>query len=249
MQKTALLFVLLVAPLKAASGQALLIILFGDKLSTETFQLGINADLTWSGLSGIGNTELRRSWSFGAYGEIKLAPHWRLQPELVIKTAAGARNLAAGAPGNPFVPVGDPLVDMAITSGSIVRSQQYLSLPLSLKYVAGRIGVSAGAQVGFLLNAEDQLDSDVLQGQLRLTESVSDNLNTLDAGLVFGLDYALAPAKQMRSMRINVKYYYGLLDTIKNNTGTAVRNSILFVGLDIPVGGGSAAADVTGEGN
>ena len=53
----------------------------------------------------------------------------------------------------------------------------------------------------------------------------------------------------MRSMRINVKYYHGLLDTIKNNTGTAVPNSILFVGLDISVGGGSAAADVTGEGN
>ena len=50
-------------------------------------------------------------------------------------------------------------------------------------------------------------------------------------------------------MRINVRYYLGLLDTIKNNSGNAVRNSILFVGLDIPVGGSDAAADVAGEGN
>ena len=30
---------------------------------------------------------------------------------------------------------------------------------------------------------------------------------------------------------------------------SAVKNSILFVGCDIPVGGGDAAADVTGDEN
>ncbi len=249
MRVLGLLLMLIAAPLHAASGQAILIILFGDKLSTEKFQLGINGDLTWSDLSGIDNTEMRMSWSFGAYGEIKLSNHWRLQPELTVKTPTGAKNLMAGAPGNPFVPVGDTLVDEALATGTITRSTQYITVPLTLKYVVGPLGIGVGGQIGFLTSGSDELESDVLQGQLRLKESVTSALNTVDAGLVFSLDFALAPQKQMRSVRVNVKYYWGLLDTIKDNTGNAVRNSILFVGLDIPVGGGDAAADVMGEGN
>ena len=134
MRVLGLLLMLIAAPLHAASGQAILIILFGDKLSTEKFQLGINADLTWSDLSGISDTKMRMSWSFGAYGEIKLSNHWRLQPELTIKTPAGAKNLMAGAPGNPFVPVGDTLVDEALATGTITRSTQYITVPLIIQW-------------------------------------------------------------------------------------------------------------------
>ena len=115
--------------------------------------------------------------------------------------------------------------------------------------VDGGVGIGAGAQIGFLTSASDELQSEVLQGQLRLHDGVKSELNAMDAGIVFSLEFALAPAKKMRSMRVNAKLYLGLMDTIKNNTGSAVRNSILFVGLDIPVGGSDAAADVTGERN
>lgn len=231
----------------AASGQALLIILFGDKLSTETFQLGINADLGWSGVSGIDNAEAKRSWSFGAYGEIKLSDNWRLQPELTIKTPGGAEGLRAGDPGVPFEPVGDSLVDEALASGSITRSTGYLSVPVYLKYVAGPLGIGAGGSLAYMTKAEDRLESDVLQGQLQLEQDIKDSFNRWDAGLVFSLDWSLKPAAEMRSLRINAKYYLGLMDTLKDNPGPAVKNSIFFIGLDIPVGGGGAAEAVEGS--
>lgn len=238
---------LIASSARPAAGQALLIILFGDKLSTETFQLGINADFGWSGLSGIDGSDLKRTWSFGAYGEIKLSDHWRLQPELTLKTPGGAEGLRAGDPGVPFEPVGDSLIDAALANGTVTRSMGYVSLPVYLKYVAGPIGLGAGGQIGFLTKANDLLESDVLQGQLQLEQSVKDSLNGLDAGLIFSLDYSLKPSLQMRSIRINAKYYLGLMDTIENNTGPAVKNSIFFIGLDIPVGGGGAAEEVTGN--
>ena len=46
----------------AAQGQALLVLLFGDKLSTETFQLGINADVGWTGQTGLTDSSTRFSW-------------------------------------------------------------------------------------------------------------------------------------------------------------------------------------------
>jgi len=38
-----------------SNAQALLILLFGDKLSTESFQMGINASLSASTINGIDN--------------------------------------------------------------------------------------------------------------------------------------------------------------------------------------------------
>ena len=77
------------------NGQALLIILFGDKLSTETFQMGINASLGYSGLNGtVGNADYRTDWAFGAFGEIKFNDMWYLHFDFTITTPAGADDVA-----------------------------------------------------------------------------------------------------------------------------------------------------------
>lgn len=232
---------------RPASGQALLVILFGDKLSSESFQLGINADIGWSGLPGIDGADVRRTWSFGAYGEIRLADRWRLQPEITIKTPGGAEGLRPGDPGVPFVPVGDSLVDAALAAGTVTRSAGYLSLPVLLKYVAGPVGLGAGGSLAYMTKAHDVLESDIAQGTLELEQDIEGSLNRWDAGVVFSLDWALKPAARMRSLRVNAKYYLGLTDTLKDNPGPAVKNSIFFLGLDIPVGGGGAAQDVEGS--
>jgi hypothetical protein len=241
--------VLLIGTSSAASGQALLVLLFGDKLSTEKFQIGINAAVNWSGQSGLSDGSTRFSWSFGAYGEVKLSEHWRLQPEITLKTPAGAEGLFAGEAGNPFELTGDSLVDAAITSGRVERNLNYISVPVVAKYMLGPLGIGAGGYVAFLTGGSDELTSDVLQGALRLKESVTSELNTVDAGLVATLEYSLKPEKQMRSIKIAAKLYWGLTNTVKDNPGSAVQNRVLFVGLGIPVGGKKAAQDADGGEN
>ena len=229
------------ATANVAHGQALLVLLFGDKLSTETFQLGINADVGWTGQSGLLDASTRFSWAFGAYGEIKLGENWRLQPELTLKTPAGAEGLFAGEAGNMFEPTGNEDIDEVIETGRVVRSLNYISIPVYAKYLLGPLGIGAGGYVAFLTGATDELSSDVDQGLVRLNDSAKDALNTVDAGLVFSLDYSLKPEAEMRSVKINGKLYYGLTDTVTDNPGDAVKNWMLFVGLDVPVGGGKAA--------
>jgi hypothetical protein len=229
---------------QTANAQALLVILFGDKLSTEKFQLGINADLVWSSLTNTGEASPRFSWAFGAYGEIRLSRHWHLQPEITVKNPAGASGLPVTTPGSPFSsPTGDPTLDSIRAAGTVTRSANYLTLPLMLKYVAGRFNVGVGGSVGILTGASDELVSDVERGGLNLNASSTDSLNTFDAGLVASLSYSFKPQLQMRSMRLDAKFYYGLTNTVKSNTGDAIRNWQLFVGLDIPVGGSKAASE------
>ena len=93
--------------------------------------------------------------------------------------------------------------------------------------------------------ASDELVSDVERGGLNLKASNTDSLNTFDAGLIASLSYAFRPQKQMRSLRIDAKFYYGLTNTVKDHTGDAIRNWMIFVGLDIPVGGSDAAEAVS----
>jgi hypothetical protein len=228
---------------EVAHGQALLVLLFGDKLSTETLQVGINADVGWTGQSGLLDSGTRFNWAFGAYAEIKLSDSWRLQPELTLKTPAGAEGLFAGEAGNPFEPTGNEDIDEVIETGRVERSLNYISIPVFAKYMVGPLGIGAGGYVAFLTGATDELTSDVDQGLVRLNDSAKDALNTVDAGLIFNLDYSLKPEAAMRSIKINGKLYYGLTDTVTDNPGDAVKNWMLFVGLDIPVGGKNAVED------
>jgi hypothetical protein len=226
-----------------AQGQALLVLLFGDKLSTEKFQLGINADVGWTGQTNLLDSSTRFSWAFGAYGEVKLGERWRLQPELTLKTPAGAEGLFAGEAGNPFAPTGNEDIDEVIDTGRVTRSLNYISVPVFAKYLLGPLGIGGGGYVAFLTGATDELSSDVDQGRLRLNESSKDALNTVDAGLIFSLDYSLKPQAEMRSIKINGKLYYGLTDTVKDNPGESVKNWMLFLGLDVPVGGKKAVEE------
>jgi len=174
---------------------------------------------------------------------VKLGERWRLQPELTLKTPAGAEGLFAGEAGNPFAPTGNEDIDEVIDTGRVTRSLNYISIPVFAKYLLGPLGIGGGGYVAFLTGATDELSSDVDQGRVRLSESSKGYLNTVDAGLIFSLDYSLKPQAEMRSMKINAKLYYGLTDTVKDNPGESVKNWMLFVGLDIPVGGKKAVEE------
>jgi hypothetical protein len=53
------------------------------------------------------------------------------------------------------------------------------------------------------------------------------------------IEYYLSPEKKMKSARIHVVPYFGLMDTLDGNTGNAVKNFSIQVGVGIPVGAGS----------
>ncbi|HXE84574.1 MAG TPA: hypothetical protein VN513_14715, partial [Gemmatimonadales bacterium] len=58
-----------ILPVHAARGQALLVLLFGDKFASERVQGGIKFDVVGSTLSGVPNAERLRSWDLGGFIE------------------------------------------------------------------------------------------------------------------------------------------------------------------------------------
>jgi hypothetical protein len=58
------------------------------------------------------------------------------------------------------------------------------------------------------------------------------------------IDYYFKPEAKMKSMRISLTYYYGLIDILKDNPGDAWNNSILMLSLAIPMGGGDDVDEI-----
>lgn len=214
-----------------SNGQALLILLFGDDLSTETLQVGINASASASTLSGLSSSEYRYDWAFGAFGEIKLTDDWFLHFTLTIKTPAGAKNV------EPFM---DPLevTDSLFTGLNVERKINYLTIPVFIKYATGHFKFGLGGQIGYMTSATDVYSgSTVIGDDFTMDRNVVDYFDRWDAGLTGMVDYFFKPDMKMKSLRLTLSYYYGFIDILKDNPGSAVNNSIFLLSLGIPVGG------------
>ena len=218
-----------------ANAQALLIILFGDQLSTETFQMGINAAGSASTIGGLDNADYRISWAFGAFGEVRLSNDLFLHFNLTIKTPAGAKNVD---PFDDFLPI----VDSLTTDITITRALNYITLPVFIKYKLGPVKLGLGAQIGYLSSASDVYEGYTYLGDdISLDRDIREKLNHWDGGVTGIIDYFFAPEKNMRSLRVSLTYYYGLTDMLKDNTGDAWNNSVFLLSLAIPVGGSDDA--------
>ena len=221
------------APVESAQGQVLLAILFGDKLSTENFQMGIKLDRAFTTLSEVDGADYRQGWAFGAFGEIKLSDKWALQPELSMTAPGGAQEFLGSPPG-------DPNLDEVFENVLVTRKMSYTNLSFLVKYKAGRFGIGVGPQIGYLRKAEDFYEGKATGvGKFTLTKDVIDDHSRFDFGITANLEYYLAPEKAMKSMRIHVVPYFGLTDVLDVNSGDAVKNFSIQVGIGIPVGAGS----------
>jgi hypothetical protein len=218
----------------SASAQPLIILLFGDKLVSPNFQSGLNVSFAGTGLMGI-HHDMKLSWSIGCYGEFRLSRRLSLQPEILLKNPGGARDLKPGLPGYPFSPPGEPMLDQLVREGRVTREFRSIAFPLSLKTYFGRFGIAAGLQLSVLLKATDTVslkhDDDRLsqKGDVR-------SMRRADLGATVGVEYALTSGDHLRALRIRARTVLGMIDTMKDNPGSALRNWALFIGLDVPIG-------------
>jgi hypothetical protein len=240
--KRLLLFALLLLMLTStAHSEALLVLLFGDRLSTERFQLGINAAVTGSDLMGLDGTKTRYSWAFGMFGDIKVSDAFRIQAELTVKTPAGARN----RPDVGLVPNQDDCECIDPDTFTRDTEMNYLTMPVYFKYfIARTISLGLGPQVGYLTSAKDIYEGKTTQDRsMTVVNGATGDYKRWDFGFTAKAEWVFSPHKEMRSLRLSFNYYYGITDIINNNTGDAVYNSIWLLTLNIPVGGKEAAAE------
>ncbi len=228
MKKTASFILMFTFVASLAHSQVLIALLFGDKLTTDKFELGIRLAGNWDNVTGWGETKTRFDFGFGIYGTLKLSQKLSLQPELLFKDPRGANKVPADVFDNPNL---EPLLENASVSAKLA----YVSVPVLLKYyLTPHLSLGFGPQFGYLSSARKEYVAQVYsEDDLIYKEDIKSTLNDFDFSLAFNLEFKL-PLK--KAIHIGLRYYLGLTDIIKDNSGDSVKNSVIQINLGIPVG-------------
>lgn len=223
-------FVFLLSANRAES-QVLISLLFGDDLNTGKIEFGLDGGWTLSDQSGLADSKMLSSFNLGFYFDFKLKNSWMLHTGVLVKSSMGADEI-------PVYSLNNPELDNLYQNGYIERKMSYFNVPVLMKYTfKNRIFVEAGPQFGLLYKASDAFKNKIDGNDLSYSKDVRKEFHPLDAGLVGGIGYRI---KKGFGMNLAIRYYYGFVDVLVDDSGNAVANQSLYFNVGIPIGVGKA---------
>lgn len=216
--------------------QVIISLLLGDVLNSDKLEFGLDGGANLTNITNLEETTFFPDFHLGFYFDFKLQPRLFIHTGVIVKSTMGARGVA------PY-PVGNVNLDTLMTDGSIDRKLQYWNVPALVRYrFYDYFHIEGGVQLGILYKATDWFNQEIYKkDDLKFKYNVlkENNYKYFDAGVVAGIGYKL---KKGEGMTLGVRYYYGLMDIVKDNSGPAQRNTSLYICLSIPIGKGKAEA-------
>ena len=202
----AVLLVVAIAPWLAvapARAQVLIGYLFGEKLSSPTFNMGFEVGANFSTVTGFDDAERANRTAFGLFADWRWSEHFHLGGAVLPFAGRGAENLAPA-------PTGDPTFDGQTAGHRMRRSFDYVELSALMKWAPKReegIRFGAGPSLGIVTGAKDRYDA-VSPGGLSYT------LEHDIGGKVPGVDFGLSVEAEWRFplLSIAARYTQGLTD-------------------------------------
>ncbi len=223
-----LLFVLFMTVSLAGQSQALWILLFGDKLSNDKMQSGINVFVTTSNFNGMNNTAQMQSWALGGFMDFKIKDNWNISVEFTVKSPSGASGLLSHF--NHYEPVD------SLKNEDLRLENTNFSLPIYIKYKSKYFNLAAGPEMIFTYKSNFIYTATTIDDrEIKVTESSSDHINKFDIGMSGSIEFYLFPKKPNASVRLGLRYYYGFMKPLVDYNNA--RNSILMLKVSIPIVG------------
>ncbi|MFP9113043.1 outer membrane beta-barrel protein [Flavobacterium sp. RHBU_3] len=208
--------------------QALIALIFGDKLVSDKMKMGLYLAPQYTWLSntpgGSGDTGL----GVGAYTDIIINDKWMISNTMSFKAPKGGEDLPTS-----YTLVAD--ADYP-AEGTIRRKLTYFELVPMLRYnVTPSWSVAAGPQIGIKLRARDYYHYEREDGSLETVRyNTGSYFKTFDFGGGIDLQYAL---KQGKGVHINLRYVAGFMNIYKNDVPFNAKNNYFQIGVGIPIQG------------
>lgn len=206
--------------------QVILSLIFGDKLNSNELLFGIHVN---GSLNYFSNSEGKKplpSLNAGLFFTYRFNDHLHANIEMLAKYTRGAKEL-------PVYSLNDPDVDAEFTGGSVTRKNQYLSLPLSIRWLTkGGFFAEIGPQISLRTGAEDIFIKDIDEGELNLKIKTKNEMNRWDFGWLAGMGYMFGKTKLLA---VGLRYNGGFSDVSKIDEGNQT-NQQWGVYCNIPIG-------------
>jgi hypothetical protein len=224
--KSLLLVIVLLCFASQAKSQILLSLFFGEKLNNEKTEFGITLGSNYSIQQNLTTGSPLAGLKLGSYFYFRVKPKTSLHIEFLALSDQGTSGL------NPYL-TGNSNMDTLNENASVSRKFKYLSLPVLVRYnIAGNLYIEGGAQFSLLTLVFDQFKSTLTEkNDLLLKKSYTSDYHKIDAGITSMLSYKFGKD----GVNINLAYYQGVLNVLKNNEGSPIRNSSLQLSLNAPI--------------
>ena len=201
-----------------ASAQVLIGYLFGEKLSTPTFNMGFEVGANFTNLEGFADPERMNSPVFGLFGDWRFSEHVHLTGAVLPIAARGAQSLA------PVV-TGDPAFDAQTAGGTMERHLNYVEIPVLLKWAPQReegFRIGAGPSFGFVTGGTDRYRAVSPAGfHYVLEHDLGGKIPALDFGISVDAEW------RFPMLAIAARYTEGLTDMSVDGSPEAVHTRAL----------------------
>lgn len=235
MKKTIFLAAFLLVSL-SASPQVLISLLLGDALNTDKIEFGLDGGVNFANIANLETSKPLPLFNLGFYFDIKIKNQLMFHTGVLVKSTQGADKL------NPYS-LNDPGLDEQFADGYVTRKINQFSVPIMLKYrFAERFHVEAGPMLALRSTGNDVFTNTVIdKGDLTYKLDIKDNYKRIDAGIMAGAGLKLNK-KVQKSAQLGVRYYYGLVDPLKDNQGDKQNFTSWYLYFSIPIGAHKAEA-------
>ena len=211
----ALALLLLPAPARA---QVLIGYLFGELLSTPTFNIGFEVGVNFATFDGLDGAERTNSPVFGLFADWRFSEHVHLGGAVLPIAGRGAEGITPAL-------TGDPEIDGQTAGGTMARTLSYVEIPVLLKWAPKRetgFRIGAGPSLGIITGATDRYTAVTTNGAPYVLErDIEGQVPGLDVGVSVDVEWRLP------ILAIAARYTHGLTDIRQAGTATAVSSRLL----------------------
>ena len=214
-----------------SNGQVIISLLLGDKLNTGKIEFGLDGGLNYPAIRGVDGDKMRGAFNIGFYFDIKTKhPDWMFSTGVLVKSSLGTSGLVPYALGNPEL-------DNVFADGELQRKINYFNVPIGMKYkITDAIFVQGAIVPSLRAKAFDIFEAD-REGEITYKRDIRSEIHKLDFGLMAGVGYRLMGGN---GVNLTVRYYYGLVDVVIDDTSPDQFNESLYLAVGIPIGAGKA---------
>ena len=228
MKKIAFTLVLLLFGL-GANSQVLITLLLGDKLNSDKIAFGLDGGLNLCDISHLEPAKMKPSFNLGFYFDFKLTTHLDLHTGVGVKSNMGADRL------DPYL-LDHPELDSIFDDGFVTRKIGYFQVPILLKFrFASIFNIEMGPTLSLRHKAFDTFTNTLIdKNDLNYKLDIQDRYKRIDFGIMLGAGMKLS--RNIKSVETGVRYYFGLMDPLKDNPGKPQYNTSLYFYAMFPIG-------------
>jgi hypothetical protein len=225
MKKLFLTFVLSFVFLGYTQAQAAwFALIFGDKVATENFNVGLEIGFPYAAVSGFDGNSSNLGLHFGIGANMKLSENWSLNPAAYFLSSRGA-DLDALSLNSP-----DPELNAKFNSVPATLRTNFIDVPLFVNYrfTNSNFKIGLAPQISFRTGSNAVFSNDT--GDFEY--DIDDQTASTDFGLITQLGYILNIKKKDLEVHIQLRYFQGFSD-IYDNTLVTGENKMRYMSLSL----------------